>query len=84
MVAGSKEKKRFKWTHTILFVDYKDIPSEILKDITNGRILEDWRQQREEHNRNLIDYPRDVSTPTDDTTTAKIVWNIVVSNTKAN
>ena len=33
--------KIVKETDTILFVDYKDIPSECCKDITYGRIVVD-------------------------------------------
>jgi hypothetical protein len=48
--------------------------------VTHGQICVDYRPQKEEPNRtrltvggNLIEYPGDVSTPTADTTTAKMV-----------
>ena len=81
--------KRFKGTDTIYFVDYKD-SSECQKHITNGRIVVHYRPQKEDPNciiltvgGNLIEYHRDTRTSTDDTTTANILWNSVVSTPKA-
>ena len=38
--------KIVKGTHTIFFVDYKDIPIERRKGITYGRIVVDYRPQK--------------------------------------
>jgi hypothetical protein len=50
----------------------------------------DYRPQNKEPNRtrltvggNLVDYPGDVSTPTADTTTAKLVINSTISTPQA-
>jgi hypothetical protein len=60
------------------------------KDVTYGRICVDYRPQKEEPNRtrltvggNLIDYPGDVSTPTANTTTAKLVISSTISTPHA-
>ena len=76
-----------KGTDTIFFVKYDNIPSESRKYITYGHILVDYHTQNDEPNRTrltvggyLIDESGDVSTPTSDTTTAKIVCTIVLSS----
>ena len=81
--------KIVKGTDTVLFIDYKDIPSEWRKNITYVQIVIDHHPQQEDPNRtrstvgrNIIEYPGDVSTPTDYNFTAKIVWNSVVSTTE--
>ena len=82
--------KKFKGTVTIFFVDYNNISSEHQKNITYNRIVADYRPQKEDPNHtrltvggNFIEYCGDMITPTNYTTTVKIVWNCVVSNTKA-
>ena len=72
--------KRVKGTDTILVIDYRYIPSERCKYIAYVCIVVDYRQKKEDPNRtgltfggNLTEYPRDVITPNDDTTTANIV-----------
>ena len=62
-----------------------NIPKD--RTITYGRIVIDYRPQKEDPNRvritaggNLItDYPGDVTTRTADLTTSKILWNSVIS-----
>ena len=76
-------------TNTIYFIDYALIPKDRRSDITYGQILVEYLPHKTEPNRkrltvggNLINYPRDVSTPTADTTTAKIVINSTISTPK--
>jgi hypothetical protein len=77
-------------TNTITFILKSDIPDNRQQDVTYGRICVDYRPQKKEPERtrltvggNLIDYPGDVSTPTADTTTAKLVINSVLSTAGA-
>jgi hypothetical protein len=77
-------------TNTIFYIQHNQIPADRRKDVTYGRICVDYRPQKEEPNRtrltvggNLIDFPGDVSTPTADTTTAKMVINSTISTTGA-
>lgn len=81
---------REKGTNTIFFIPHDKVPQDRRKDVTYGRICVDYRPQKKEPNRtrltvggNLIDYPGDVSTPTADTTTAKLVVNSTISTPKA-
>ena len=81
---------RVKGTDTIYFIDYTLIPNDRCGDITYVRILVDYCPHKTERNRtrltvggNLINYPGDVSTPTAETTTAKIVINSTISTPKA-
>ena len=81
---------RIKGTNTIYFIDYALIPKDCRSDITYGRIVGDYCPHKTEPNRtrltvggNLINYPGNVSTPTADTTTAKIVINSTISTPKA-
>ena len=73
-------------TNTIVFIHRSDIPKDRLKDITYGRIVVSYRPQKlEKHRSRLtvggdrINYPYDVSTPTSDLATIKILWNSVLS-----
>ena len=82
--------QREKGTNTIYFIPHSQIPSDRRKDITYGRICVDHRPQKTEPNRtrltvggNLIEFPGDVSTPTADLTTAKLVINSTISTPKA-
>ena len=81
---------RIKGTNTIYFIDYARIPKDRRSDITYGKIVVGYRPHKTEPNRtrltvggNLIHYPGDVSIPTTDTTTAKIVINSTISTPKA-
>ena len=73
-------------TNTMFFIHKDEIPQDRRKDITYGRIVVTLRPQKKEPARtrltvggNLIDYPWDVATPTSDLTTAKLLFNSVVS-----
>ena len=75
-----------KGADTIFFISKSEIPQDIWKDITYGRIAVDYRPGKEEKNGsrltvggNRIDYPFGVSTPTCDLPTIKLLWNSVLS-----
>jgi hypothetical protein len=75
-----------KGTNTVFFIPHNDIPVDKRKDVTYNHICVDLRPQKKEPNQtrltvggNLITYPGDVSTPTADTTTAKLVINSTIS-----
>ena len=62
------------------------VPDDRHKDVSYGRIVVDYRPQKDEPYRtrltvggNLINYPGDVSTPTASITTAKLVINSTIS-----
>jgi hypothetical protein len=81
---------RVQGTNTVYFWPYRDIADNWRGDVTYGRIVVGFRPQKEEPYRtrltvggNLIDYPGNVSTPTADTATEKLVINSVVSTPKA-
>ena len=83
-------RKRVKRMETLLFTNYGNITSEHIKDITYVRIVVKLLPQKDKSNHNqltvggnLIEYHRDTRTSTDDTTTANILWNSVVSTPKA-
>ena len=73
-------------TNTMFFIHKSDIPEDRRKDITYGRIVVVLRPQKKEQARtrltvggNLIDYQWEVATPTSDLTTAKLLFNSVIS-----
>ena len=75
-----------KGTDTIFFIQKSEIPKDRLRDITYGRIVVSYRPQKTEKHRSRltvggdrINYPFDVSTPTSDLTTIKLLWNSVLS-----
>jgi hypothetical protein len=75
-------------TNTIRFIPHTDLPEG--RTATYLRIVVSVRPQKAEPNRvrwtvggNLIDYPGNVSTPTAGITTAKLVFNSVVSTPRA-
>ena len=77
---------KIKGTNTMKFIPFKDIPVDRRKDITYGRIVVDYRPQKEEpyHTRltvggNRINYPTTVSSPTADISTIKLLLNSVIS-----
>eukprot|EP00957_Ditylum_brightwellii_P142113 10827759-Ditylum_brightwellii.AAC.1 len=79
-------KRGINGTNTILFVRHDEIPDDRKRDATYGRIVCDYRPQKEEKNRtqltvggDRINYPHDVSTPTADATTAKCIINSTIS-----
>ena len=72
--------KRAKEKDTIFFINYVDIPVERHQYITYNCIMTDYLPQKDKPNctqltvgDNLIEYPRDVSTRTSDTTMANIL-----------
>ena len=77
-------------TNTIEFIRKTDIPKDRRRDITYGRIVVDYRPQKSEPNRSIltvgedrINYPYEVSTPTADLPTIKMLWNSVLSTPEA-
>ena len=90
--AQGDNKTGEKGTNTLFVMDHEQI-ANIPKDrtVTYGRIVIDYRPQKSDPNRvritaggNLItDYPGEVTTRTADLTTAKILWNSVISTEDA-
>jgi hypothetical protein len=75
-------------TDTIHFIKREQVPSD--RKVTYGHIVATIRPQKSETHRvrltvggNLIDHPGDVSTPTADMTTTKILFNSVISTPDA-
>eukprot|EP01082_Thalassiosira_pseudonana_P004270 g3915.t1 g3915 contig14:1435-2889(-) len=73
-------------TNTMFYIHKSEIPEDRRKDITYGRIVVVVRPQKKEKEHtgltvggNLIDYPWEVATPTADLTTAKLLFNSVIS-----
>eukprot|EP00970_Alexandrium_tamarense_P007123 scaffold1237_cov194-Alexandrium_tamarense.AAC.1 len=73
-------------TNTMFYIHKSEIPEDRRKDITYGKIVVVVRPQKKEQERtrltvggNLIDYPWEVATPTADLTTAKLLFNSVIS-----
>ena len=71
-------------TNTMFFIAHDQMPRDRLKDVSYGSIIVDYRFQKEEPHRtrltvggNLIDQAGDVSTPTEDTTTSRLMINII-------
>jgi hypothetical protein len=79
---------RHKGTNTIFFIGHDAVPKD--RKVTYGRIVVSIRPQKTEVERtrltvggNLIDYPGEVSTRTAGLTTAKILFNSVLSTKDA-
>ena len=75
-------------TNTINFIPFSEVPEG--EAVTYGRIVCTYRPQKDEKNctrltvgGNLLVAPYDVSTPTADLTTAKLLFNSVISTPKA-
>eukprot|EP00804_Cyclotella_cryptica_P000450 CCRYP_019933-RA/>CCRYP_019933-RA protein AED:0.03 eAED:0.04 QI:0/0/0/1/0.4/0.16/6/0/1642 len=75
-----------KGTNTIVFLAYNEIPPQRRKDVTYGRIVANYRAEKEDPYRirltvgsNRITYPGDCGTPTADMLTTKILLNSVIS-----
>ena len=80
---------RIEGTNTCFFIDKASVPFET-KKVTYDRIVCDVRPQKEETHRtrltvggNLLDYEGTPTTPTATVTTAKFLFNSVVSTQKA-
>ena len=74
-------------TNTIFFIPKDKVPAGIT--VTYGRIVAEIRPQKAETHRtrltvggNLINSPGDVTTPTADLVTAKLIFNSVLSTKK--
>jgi hypothetical protein len=87
-LAQGLQGTNIKGTDTIHFIKWTDLPPGRMA--TYLRIVVDIRPQKAESNRvrftaggNLVDYPGDVSTPTADMLTAKLLFNSVLSTPKA-
>ena len=79
-------RRNIKGTNTILFLERSDIPKDRLKDVTYGRIVVAYKPNKSEPNRsrltvcgNLITCLYDISTPTCDLPTIKMLWKSVLS-----
>ena len=77
-------------TNTLFFRKYQDIPADRRKDVTYGRVVVDYRPQKEDPHRtrltvggDRIKYPGNVSTPTTALTTTKLVINSTISTPRA-
>ena len=78
------------WHQHPVFRKYQDIPADRRKDVTYGRVVVNYRPQKEYLNRtrltvggDRIKYPWNVSTPTAALTTAKLVINSTISTPRA-
>ena len=79
---------RVDGTNTIFFIPISKIPKG--RSATYGRFVTDIKPNKEETHRvrltvggDRIDYPGDLHTPTADLTTAKLLFNSVISTPKA-
>eukprot|EP00804_Cyclotella_cryptica_P019948 CCRYP_007857-RA/>CCRYP_007857-RA protein AED:0.46 eAED:0.46 QI:0/-1/0/1/-1/1/1/0/132 len=75
-----------KGTNTIVFIAYNEIPLQRRKDVTYGRIVANYRPEKDDPYRirltvggNRITYPGDCGTPTADMLTTKILLNSAIS-----
>ena len=78
--------RNIKGTETIFFIPKSEIPKDRFRDVTYGKIVVSYRPQKTEKHRSRltvggdrINYPFDVSTPTSDLSTIKMLWNSVLS-----
>ena len=72
--------------NTMLFIAHDQVPRDQFKDASYGRIIVDYKPQKEEPHRTrltvggkLIYYEGDLRTPTAEITTANIIINITIS-----
>eukprot|EP00804_Cyclotella_cryptica_P003874 CCRYP_015759-RA/>CCRYP_015759-RA protein AED:0.31 eAED:0.31 QI:0/0/0/1/0/0/3/0/812 len=79
-----------KGTDTIAFIQRSHVPQDRWKDVTYGRIVANFRPEKEDPYRirltvggNRINYPGDCGTPTADMITVKILLNSVISTLNA-
>ena len=75
-----------KGTNTIFFVDKSDVPADRWRDITYGRVVVNYRPEKDDPYRtrltvggDKVHYPGDCGTPTVDLLTVKLLLNSVVS-----
>eukprot|EP00804_Cyclotella_cryptica_P013054 CCRYP_002367-RE/>CCRYP_002367-RE protein AED:0.37 eAED:0.37 QI:0/0/0/1/0/0/2/0/323 len=77
-------------TNTIVFISKADIPSDRWRDVTYGRIVANFRPEKDDPHRirltvggNRINFPGGCGTPTADMLTTKVLLNSVVSTVGA-
>eukprot|EP00804_Cyclotella_cryptica_P013851 CCRYP_018168-RA/>CCRYP_018168-RA protein AED:0.40 eAED:0.40 QI:0/0/0/1/0/0/2/0/444 len=77
-------------TNTIVFISKADIPSDRWRNVTYGRIVANFRPEKDDPYRirltvggNRINFPGDCGTPTADMLTTKVLLNSVVSTVGA-
>ena len=87
---GTRKVPAGPWHQCPVFRKYQDIPADRRKDVTYGRVVVDYRPQKEDPNRtrltvggDRIKYPGNISTPTAALTTAKLVINSTISTPQA-
>jgi len=87
LVQGRK-RTNLEGTNTIFFIPYDLIPKNRRNNITYGRIVVNFRLQKQEPHRtrltvggNLNQYNRDLSTPTAELTKAKLLFNSGTTST---
>ena len=73
-------------TNTIFFVYKKDVPADRWRDVTYGRVVVNFRPEKEDPYRtrltvggDCVNYPYDCGTPTVDLATVKYLLNSVIS-----
>jgi hypothetical protein len=73
-------------TNTIFFIDKSDIPVARWRDVTYGRIVVNYRPEKDDPYRtrltvggDRVNYPHDCGTPTVDLLTVKLLLNSVIS-----
>ena len=83
-------KGRVDGTDTMFFVHKSQIPKDRWKDLTYGRIVCDYRENKAEKHRtrltvggDRINYPEDCGTATADLLTVKLLLNSVISTRNA-
>ena len=81
---------RVEGTNTLFFIHKHEVPPDRRKDVTYDRICCNVRPEKDDPNRvrltvggNLINYPGQLKTQTANLTTAKIMWNSVLSTPNA-
>ena len=81
---------RVTGTNTIFFIDKKQVPQDRYKDVTYGKFVCMYRENKEEKNRTRLtvggdrmNYTGDCGTPTADLLTVKLLLNSIVSTAGA-
>ena len=81
---------RVEGTDTMFFIKKEEVPPDRFKDVTYGKFVVDYRENKEEKERvrltvggDRINYPDEVATPTADLLTVKLMINSVISTPHA-
>ena len=81
---------RVEGTDTMFFINKEEVPQDRFKDVTYGKFVVDYRENKEEKKRvrltvggDRINYPDEVATPTADLLTVKLMINSVISTPHA-